>query len=168
MCIHTSGTWLLWTYGGWVLGSCPSWSQCNCQCVRKIYITTLQSTKNIKINCYLTTFVLLTIWLVLLHLKNCQKLVTCKNIWSGKRLTTLDVNSEWLLVSHSSAMPQPTVIFKDYLTSPFEADSIVRLGNSCLLTGLNLWSLLRLDIGLAYSTECLPALLLCRGWQLCL
>ena len=81
---------------------------------------------------------------------------------------TVDVDSEWLLVSHSSAMPQPTVIFKHYLTSPFEAASIARLGNSCLLTGLNLWSLCQLDIGLVYSTECLPALLLRRGWRLCL
>ena len=30
---RTSATWLLWTYGGWLLGGCPSWSQCNCQCV---------------------------------------------------------------------------------------------------------------------------------------
>ena len=30
---RTSATWLLWTYGGWLLGGWPSWSQWNCQCV---------------------------------------------------------------------------------------------------------------------------------------
>ena len=81
-----------------------------------IFYITLSGT-NINIHCYLTTFLLFTICLVLLHLKNCQKLVvTFKNISSGKRLTTDDVCAGLTFISNASLNPH---VKKKLIKPPF-------------------------------------------------
>ena len=159
---RTSATWLLWTYGGWLLGGCPSWSQCNCQCVYLEW--TRYILHNFEWNKYQHP-------LLSYHFSSLYNLIgvasfeelskTCCHLQEHIKWQKID--SRWCLCwshIHQQCQSQPTC----KKNSPFWAAFMARLGNSCLLTGLDLWSWCWLDIG----AECLPALLLRRGWRLCL